>query len=342
MPEFSELKSRVESAVEAMSAAQETRQQEKQSFLGLLSGLEEKFAARDQELEYCRQRIDELTAANGELSELISQLVETAERYCGAASDEPVYQAAAMASDMLDRWSGDDVENVADDVSAGVPAAAAADGVTASTMQFDDVSPEELAAEDAEDLAAQVDDAVAEAAAPNLPEEASPAIDAPPAMDPATDDAVAPDAGPNMTPLDEISPDVASMIDDQAAEQVRQALEADSVPDNQAGAPEAEEKSDVTEYIDIYDADDDVAEVDIVDSADDVEQPQEVAPTMPTAEEVAEAVMGSADDAASDDGDHSIQAMLQRLEEAAQRVGGPSEDGADSTEQDADPKSEVA
>jgi hypothetical protein len=168
------LKTRVDQAVDQLSSVQNARQDQNQNLATLLGNLEEKFSARTVELEYCNSRIDALTQDNAHLSELLERLIGLIESEPGNADDDPLIRASTMAATLLEGWSGGEtpVETTSDisepqDVSEpqDIPETQELVSEDSVSLSFEDVSDEELEAENLEVLDSDVSDLVASAVA---------------------------------------------------------------------------------------------------------------------------------------------------------------------------------
>lgn len=151
MNEDADLKSRVEHAIQKMTANHELRRHNNQSLSHVLALLEQKYNSRGDELRQCHERIAELTAANQELATLLDRVVEVAETRAHDDGDEAIRRATDMARDIVRSWGGDP--------SADGPPVPARSALHSSVpaMTFEDVSSAELAAELLAEQAGQAD-----------------------------------------------------------------------------------------------------------------------------------------------------------------------------------------
>ena len=161
MSDLDILKGRIDRAVQQLSDVQATRRQSNDTLTGLLSDLEAKYRARDEELGYCSQRIVGLESDNRELFHLVEQLVGIMETWAGQGNEDPVFDAAALASNLLDDWQptagGEAPESAPDD--AGEPVQEVVpehepdhEPAPELPMAFQDVEPQALAAELTEEI----------------------------------------------------------------------------------------------------------------------------------------------------------------------------------------------
>jgi hypothetical protein len=156
--ELGELRSRVEQAVERLSAANDTRKRQSHGLMTLLTDLEAKYEARSEELDHCRQRIEALSTENVDLSGLIERLVVIVDTSVATEDDDALFRASAMAEDLIADWRDGPSDTLpadqADDAGEDPPIApvevdAALEAFAGLGLEtgFEDVSPEELAAE---------------------------------------------------------------------------------------------------------------------------------------------------------------------------------------------------
>ena len=75
MGELGELRNRVDRAVDRLSAANDTRRRHSQGLMTLLTDLEAKYEARNEEVDHCKQRIEALARENADLTSLVEKLV---------------------------------------------------------------------------------------------------------------------------------------------------------------------------------------------------------------------------------------------------------------------------
>ena len=101
MQNVDELKSRVEETAEKLRAFQEGRNGQSQSLVEMLGQLEEKYAAQSVELEYCRERVAPLEAANTQLALLMESLLDTIDAGFANIESDPLQKAAEIAGSML-------------------------------------------------------------------------------------------------------------------------------------------------------------------------------------------------------------------------------------------------
>lgn len=175
--DFEGLKTRVEQAVDQLSSVQNARQDQNQNLANLLGNLEEKFSARTVELDYCNTRIEALTHENAHLSEFLERLIGLIESEPGAAEDDPLIRASKLAATLLEGWSDNETPTATCSETAEaseeleVPEAVEApeprELVSEDSLShsFENVSEEELEAENLEDLDGEVSDLVAGAVA---------------------------------------------------------------------------------------------------------------------------------------------------------------------------------
>ena len=143
MSSFEELRGRVDQAVVKLSSANDVRRDQNQSLQHLLADLETKYHARTEELAYCATRIEALTTENAQLTDMVEQLVGILETYNTGSEEDPIYQASAIASGLLDTWSETKT-------AAGAAVATPLEHDTVvpqQARQFEDVSDDQLAIE---------------------------------------------------------------------------------------------------------------------------------------------------------------------------------------------------
>ncbi len=172
MGELGELRNRVDQAVDRLAVANDARRRQSQGLMTLMSDLEAKYEARDEELEHCRRRIEVLTRANDDLSGLVEKLVQIVDTTVTSQDEDALFRAAAMAADLVTDWSGpgDDAETVE-------PAEGAAGSGGETDRRHDE--PETAAVDDADhdivssaDDDGAVDDEIATAPGPDTASEA--------------------------------------------------------------------------------------------------------------------------------------------------------------------------
>ena len=101
MEDFDTLRHRVEETAERLSSAQSERQEETHALIGMLSQLEEKYSAQEQQFSYYRNRLEPLEQANAQLTSLMENLLDLIDSGFGEGSLGPLRKASAMASAML-------------------------------------------------------------------------------------------------------------------------------------------------------------------------------------------------------------------------------------------------
>ena len=174
MGELGELRNKVDQAVDRLSAAHEARRRQSQGLMTLLTDLETKFEARNEEVEHCRQRIEALTRENADLSSLVDKLVMIVDTTVSSDDEDALFRASATAADLVADWSGpgDGPETASDDdaddevvtssnfdrnlddliaAKLGYDPAAEAFAELDPAMGFQDVGEEELASEELRD-----------------------------------------------------------------------------------------------------------------------------------------------------------------------------------------------
>ena len=184
MGELGELRNRVDQAVDRLSAANDTRRRHSQGLMTLLTDLEVKYEARNEEVDHCKQRIEALARENADLTSLVEKLVLIVDTTVSADDEDALFRASATAADLVADWSGPgdatgeiDQEhakpeatadneargeavssaandrNLDDQIAAelGYDAAAEAFGGLDPAMGFEDVGDDELAAEQLDD-----------------------------------------------------------------------------------------------------------------------------------------------------------------------------------------------
>lgn len=105
MSDLSELKQRVESAVDRMASGQEVERQEHDSLFNLITELDIKYEARHKELTYCHTRIADLEKTNHQLGELLNTVVHLIETRSASDPSDPMHQASKMAADLANLFA---------------------------------------------------------------------------------------------------------------------------------------------------------------------------------------------------------------------------------------------
>jgi hypothetical protein len=298
-----ELKSRVESAIERLTASAEERRQSNQSLAQVLASLESKYNARGTELAECHERIRELSESNDRLTALLERIVEIIESHANDDGDAAIRRAGDMAKDIVRSWGGNPAADAPEMPVARAPVVATPAARLAASggpvMRFEDVSAEELAAEL---LAEDVEAAGAEVETADMGRLAEASADVAPAANAAA-----------MRELVEIEEPVeVAELEEMAAPAGRKAVAAGSALETPV--------FDEVEVVDEAPAEDTAAEAPDADeiafepsAADEVEEVEIDIPP-PAAEAAAPAPR------AHEVGRDDIRAMLERLERAASRA----------------------
>ena len=106
MGELGELRNKVNQAVERLSSAYDTRRRQSQGLMTLLTDLESKYAARNEELEHSKQRIEALARENADLSDLVEKLVLIVDTTVTSDDEDALFRASVTATDLVADWSG--------------------------------------------------------------------------------------------------------------------------------------------------------------------------------------------------------------------------------------------
>jgi hypothetical protein len=175
MQDLESLRTRVDQTADKLAIAETERRDQTSSLVNMLQRLEEKYTSQEVELNYYRERIQPMEAANGELAKLMDKLLDLIDTGFDEGSMGSLQDAAKLATDML----GSDLLEPADEE----PQEAAAEAVAEEEAAAEAVAEEEAAEEEvqeaptvaeavpeeeviatAEDIVDEVDDEVVEEA----------------------------------------------------------------------------------------------------------------------------------------------------------------------------------
>ena len=106
MGELGELRNKVDQAVDSLSTAHETRRRQSHGLMTLLTDLETKFEARNEEVEHSKQRIEALARENADLSNLVDRLVQIIDTTVNSEDEDTLFRASATAAELVADWPG--------------------------------------------------------------------------------------------------------------------------------------------------------------------------------------------------------------------------------------------
>lgn len=147
MSEIGELKQRVDSAVGRLKTVREERRHYSEDLVRKLGALEEKFAARAIEVDYCRQKIADLERVNRELITMVDAMLGFLESDLGEPAEQGVFRASALAQELVEDWTpppNQPRQEPAWSDEPHRPAHPAAFEAPHEVNGFEDVTPEEL------------------------------------------------------------------------------------------------------------------------------------------------------------------------------------------------------
>ena len=106
MGELGDLRNKVDQAVDRLSTAHDTRRRQSQGLLTLLTDLETKFEARNEEVEHSKQRIEALARENTDLTGLLDKLVQIVDTTVSSDVEDALFRASATAAELVADWPG--------------------------------------------------------------------------------------------------------------------------------------------------------------------------------------------------------------------------------------------
>ena len=138
MQNLEALAGRVSKAGESLNETERARAAANRDLAALLARLEDRFKAQEKELAYQRARLIPLEEANRELEAMLADLLGVVEQTAEAEQPDSVRAAKALAEEL-------DGHDIADTTPLHT--------IGSTDLWFEDVSPEDLVAEDAADQA---------------------------------------------------------------------------------------------------------------------------------------------------------------------------------------------
>lgn len=101
MQDLESLRTRVDQTADKLATAETERRDQTSSLVNMLQRLEEKYTSQEVELNYYRERIQPMEAANGELAKLMDKLLDLIDTGFDEGAMGSLQDAAKLATDML-------------------------------------------------------------------------------------------------------------------------------------------------------------------------------------------------------------------------------------------------